>query len=249
VTTPYHALASPLLIGHRGLNTVAPENTLEAIEAAADQGAHGVEVDVRQTADGALVVFHDRDLWRLARCPDRIEDIACSRLTSVNLGGGARVPRLADVLRLCADRGLLLNVELKRDVPARRRLVDAVATTLQQLAQADQPLVVSSFDPAMLRRFRSAAPDTPIAVLYTKRHRWVRWLATPLSASALHPPRELVERAEVARAHAAARRVMTWTVNDVDEARRLLAQGVDGIMTDDPAALRGLFDSPRAHAP
>ena len=236
----FSALPSPLLIGHRGLNTVAPENTLEAIAAAADLGVDGVEIDVRPTRDDALVVFHDRDLSRMAERPHRIDTLDLREVGSIDLGHGARIPLLDEVVDLCEQRGLLLNVELKRDVPSRRRLVRAV---LRCLKRHDRrlPLLVSTFDPAMLADLRRRDPRLPLGVLYGKRHRWVRRLAGPLKAVALHPDHRLVRASDLRAAHAASRRVMCWTVNDEEAARRLLDMGVDGIMTDDPERMLPLF--------
>ncbi|MEQ9324137.1 MAG: glycerophosphodiester phosphodiesterase family protein [Polyangiaceae bacterium] len=239
-TSLYRDLPSPLLIGHRGLNTVAPENTLEAIAAAADLGVDGVEIDVRPTRDDAIVVFHDRDLARMANRPHRIEALDLRELGSVDLGRGARIPILDDVLDLCRQRGLFVNVELKRDVPSRRRLVRAVARCLKR-HERRLPLVVSSFDPAMLADFRRRAPQVPLGVLYASRHRWVRRLAGPLRAAALHPDHRLVRAADLRAAHAAGRRVMCWTVNSEPATRRLLDMGIDGVMTDDPERLLPIF--------
>jgi len=239
--TLYRALPSPLLIGHRGLNTVAPENTLEAIEAAAARGAHGVEIDVRLSKDDAVVVFHDRDLARMTDRAARIETLDRAELGAIDLGGGARIPILDDVIDLCRQYALFLNVELKRDVPSRRRLVDAVVACLKGQHPLRLALVVSSFDPAMLLDFRRRLPRIPVAVLYGSRHPWVRRLAGPMRASAIHPDHRLVRMADIHHAHAAHRRVMCWTVNAVKAAERLLAMGVDGIMTDDPEQMRPLF--------
>lgn len=236
----YRALPSPLLIGHRGLNTVAPENTLEAITAAADLGVDGVEIDVRPTRDDAVVVFHDRELSRMTNRPHRIEALDRRELDAIDLGHGARIPLLEDVLELCRQRDLFVNVELKRDVPSRRRLVGAVARCLRRHDRR-LPMIVSSFDPAMLADFRRRAPLIPVGVLYASRHRWVRRLATPLRAAALHPDHRLLRATDLRAAHAVGRRVMCWTVNSEQAARRLLDMGVDGVMTDDPERLLSLF--------
>lgn len=236
----YRALPSPLLIGHRGLNTVAPENTLEAIAAAADLGVDGVEIDVRPTRDDRLVVFHDRDLSRMAGRPHRVDALDGREIGTIDLGHGARIPALEEVIELCRQRGLFLNVELKRDVPSRRKLVRAVARCLGRQGRR-LAVVVSSFDPAMLADFRRRAPQIPVGVLYASRHRWVRRLAAPLKAAALHPDHRLLRAADLRAAHAAGRRVMCWTVNSEQAARRLLDMGVDGVMTDDPERLLPIF--------
>ena len=213
----YRRLPSPLLVGHRGLNTVAPENTLEAIAAAADQGARGVEIDVRPTRDGQIRVFHDPSLERLAGRPDVVAERTAAELSTVDLGGGARIPSLTDVLALCRERELFLNVELKRDVPDRLFLCREVARILT--ASELPALALSSFDPFILAVMRQWAPELPIAMLYTTSHRYLGLCAGPLGAVAAHPDQKLVTPREVASHQRAGRRVMTWTVNDPARAR------------------------------
>lgn len=237
----YRALASPLLLGHRGLNTVAPENTLAAIEAAADQGADGVEIDVRMCAGGELVVFHDEDLARMTDGRDerRIASTSLQQLRTVSVQG-ATIPTLDAVIDLCRERQLLLNIEMKRDVPDRRAVVRATADALRDVSD-DAAVVVSSFDPAMLAQLRLTASDLPTALLVAPDHRWARRLARALGVVAIHPDRTLIRAAELRQWRTRGLRVMAWTVNDIDEAKQLVALGVDGIISDDPGSLRGVI--------
>lgn len=237
----YRAIASPLLIGHRGLNTVAPENTLAAIDAAADLGAHGVEVDVRTCKTGELVVFHDADLRRMTggADPRSVAALSLDELGAVDLGGHT-IPTLRQVIRRCRERRLFLNVEMKRDVPKRGLMVMLTARALRT-HDPEHPVVVSCFDPAMLLAFRQVAPDVPAALLIAPKQRWTGGLTRPLGVAGVHPERSLITADDVAWHHERGRRVMTWTVNDLDAAERLLAAGVDGIITDDPAKMAPLF--------
>jgi glycerophosphoryl diester phosphodiesterase len=186
-------------------------------------------------------VVHDEDLERVTEGADprRLESLTLAELRAVPLAGGERIPTLAEVLDLCADQNLLLNVEVKRDVPHRRRAVRATAAALRRRPKGSEVLV-SSFDPFMLTGMAALA-RVPLALLLEPDHRYLAPLARGLRCVALHPFRKLVTRSLVARCHRAGLRVHAWTVNDFDEARRLLTLGVDGIITDDPARMRPLF--------
>jgi glycerophosphoryl diester phosphodiesterase len=233
----YRGGAAPLLVGHRGSRTRHTENTLEAIEAGAAAGAAAIEIDVRPCASGEVVVLHDATLERVTGGDRRaVASLSLARLRDVRLAGGERVPTLAEVLELCAARGLLLNVELKRDVPAR---LDATRRTAAALRGAEG-VVLSSFDPFMLAAFRALC-RVPIALLVAPERRWVAPAALALGAVAVHPHHSLVTRAGCARWHALGLSVVPWTVNEVASAEALVAMGADGIITDDPAALRALF--------
>lgn len=234
----YDRAAPPLLIGHRGLRTVATENSLEAIEAARRQGAAGVEIDVRPAADGTLVVMHDPTLERTAGDPRPVASLDGSALSRLRLQGGERIPSLTEALALCRDLDLWLNVELKRDVPSRLATSRAAAA---QIGGTAAPVIVSSFDPLMLAAFAYLAPDVPIALLVEPAHRHLAALAPVLRTRAIHPCRTLVSADQIGRYRRAGLRVMTWTVNDPTEAAFLLSLGIDGIITDDPARLAPLF--------
>ena len=111
----------PALIGHRGTRTIHTENTLEAIEEAARHGARMVEIDVRPCRSGEIVVMHDETLTRVTdeEDPRAVASLTLDDLRRVALPGGERVPTLDEVLDLAQQRDLHVNVEIKRDVPAR----------------------------------------------------------------------------------------------------------------------------------
>ncbi|MCC6646263.1 MAG: glycerophosphodiester phosphodiesterase [Polyangiaceae bacterium] len=227
----------PNIIGHRGVRGARPENTLAAFELAASLGADGVELDVRVSRDGALVVAHDPDLSRVSGGRDTraVADVEADELARVELGGGAGVPRLSEVLALARARGLFVNVEMKRDVPDRRAVVRRTLEALREPRFAER-VVVSSFDPFMLEAF-ALGSRVPVALLFHRGQAHLRpWLvARALRVDALHPERTLIGRDLSA---AAGRVVNVWTVNDPTEARLLADVGVDGLITDVPGELR-----------
>jgi len=238
----------PLLVGHRGARGPAPENTLGAFAHAVALGARAVELDVRTCRSGEVVVHHDPTLARLTADRDarRVADLPWSELSRVRLGAGEGVPRLADVLERLRPEGIGVNVEMKHDVPDRGAVVRAVARLLLAWDVA-HPIVVSSFDPRMIMALAEIAPGVPRALLVNRsRHDFAMLAAAgPLHGRSLRPVR--VDAVHLDRALATPRRVdalrrrglrvFVWTVNDPDEARRLDAMGVAGIISDVPGAL------------
>lgn len=232
----------PRIIGHRGVRREGVvENTLAAFQIAADEGAEALELDVRVCASGEVVVLHDPTLERVSGGADgrAAAELSLRELARVDLPGGARVPTLAEVLAFARERRLPLNVEMKRDVPSRTAVVRAVARLLGRWDPA-HPVLVSSFDPAMLSGLALLAPQVPRAVLVhrTPWHGVHAATSIPVGAAAVHIERTLTRPEMVRRLLGRGQIVNVWTVNDPREARDLAALGVDGIITDAPGETR-----------
>jgi glycerophosphoryl diester phosphodiesterase len=243
-TLGHEALGRPLIWGHRGAEhhvagSGITENTMPSFERARSLGAEGIELDVRLCASGEVVVFHDEDLVRLAGRAERVEDLSLALLRDIPLRNQAVIPTLDEVLAGTAP--LVVNVEIKT-VPARAvpRLVAAVIATIQRSPAADRVLV-STFDPVILAAVRMRAPHLPSAYLFhAEQGMPLRrgWPAYALRPHALHPEAKLVDRTRMRAWRRRGLSVNVWTVNDPAEVRRLADLGVDGIITDDPAAAR-----------
>jgi glycerophosphoryl diester phosphodiesterase len=230
----------PLVLGHRGVRGAAPENTMAAFEEAARQGADGFELDARACATGELVVLHDRTLAAVTGGADRraAEATAWSELRRADVGGGERPPLLAQALAFARERGLVVNVELKHDVPDRRVVVAAAARLLRSWDRAHR-LLVSSFDPWMLAGMAALAPRTPRAQLvhrarFSALHAAAAW---PVGALAVHLERTLVSAAAVRRLRRAGLAAGAWTVNAPREAIDLAAVGVRILISDAPGVV------------
>ena len=232
----------PRIIGHRGVRRPAPpENTRAAFALSVDEGAEAVELDVRVCATGKLVVMHDPTLERMTGERDRraVADLGWEELRQIELPPGERIPLLVEVLAWARRLALPVNVEMKRDVPSRSAVVRATAEALRSWDPA-HPLLVSSFDGAMLAGLHLLAPRVPRAMLVhsTTWRRTAETLGRVMDVSAVHLEHTLATEARVRTLHRQGKRVNVWTVNEVAEARRLAAVGVDGIITDVPALLR-----------
>jgi glycerophosphoryl diester phosphodiesterase len=208
------------------------ENGIEAFREAFEAGLDGIECDVQQTRDRVLVLHHDRTLDKL--------EVAATTLAELR-EHEPRFATLAELLDLAAGYpGTLLNLELKlyrnRGAGLERRL----ARMVRERGLADRVLV-SSFAPLALLRLRLAAPELRTALLYAPdQPAWLRsgQSAGWLHVDALHPRQDQVDLRLMRVARERGLMVNAWTVNDDDEVRRLVALGADGIIADDPQALK-----------
>jgi glycerophosphoryl diester phosphodiesterase len=240
----------PLVLGHRGAREAAPENSLRAFERALDEGADGVELDVRLDRDGRVIVLHDAELGRVSSGSETraAEELGAAELARVDLGGGERVPLLADVLRFCRERDARVNVELKRDVRRPVALLRGVEAAVKESGAPPELVIFSSFRPGFVAAMARRLPSFPRAWLVHARQRVVR--NAPffrlLGSDGVHPEWSLITERTIDKWKRRAAVVNAWTVNDGVEARRLAALGVDAIISDRPGAILEALNDPRA---
>ncbi|MFO0594209.1 MAG: glycerophosphodiester phosphodiesterase family protein [Myxococcaceae bacterium] len=232
------------IFAHRGASADYPENTLEAFAGAVGQGADGVELDVIRCGSGELVVVHDEWLDRLAGLHWDVRQTPWRKLQRLDVGTRlgfkpARIPLLHEVFD-CLPARLEINVELKNITLDDRGLSLAVAQLVHDRHLADR-VFLSSFDPRCLVRVARAYPSLRRGLLIDPDLAWApqAWFWLPITAkTSVHPHWSQVTSERVNRWHGAGWAVAVWTVDDVDEARRLRALGVDVVITNRPAALR-----------
>jgi glycerophosphoryl diester phosphodiesterase len=225
----------PRVYGHRGTRRGAPENSLAAIRLALNQGADGVEIDVRLCGSGEVVVLHDADLLRVAGVAREVARLSLGELARCELGQGQHVPRLDQVLELVLGAGHRLNIELKRDVPDPVALVRAVVAQAARCAPSERERVVfSSFSPSVCRLLCAALPGATVGLLFDRVP-----VTPPIGSKAVHPRHDLVTPQSVSAWRAEGFQVNTWTVNDAAGARGVAAAGVDAIITDDVPLVLG----------
>jgi glycerophosphoryl diester phosphodiesterase len=216
---------------------------MAAFELAAKHGAVGVELDVRLCRSGEVVVIHDPTLARSTGGRDgrAVADLELTDLREVDVGGGERVPLLSDVLDWARARKLLVNVEIKRDVPDRQRTVRATADVIRRYVEGGD-VMASSFDPWMLAYFGWLLPGALRGSLFSQDSTLERlqesgWVAVLIGAGAVHPERKLAVPDRCRKWKKRSKLINVWTVNDVAEARALAAMGVDAIITDVPGVM------------
>ncbi|WP_127793422.1 glycerophosphodiester phosphodiesterase [Agromyces sp. LHK192] len=238
MASTYLTPARPRVLAHRGLALDAPENTIAAFAAAIAVGASYLETDVRRSNDGVPVLAHDPTLERVAGRKTEVSALTLAELRAIDLGGGSGFPTLEEAL--VAFPEVRFNIDVKDD-----GAVDAVIEVVRRTG-AGHRVLLTSFDDRRRRRLGAAVPE---AVTSGGRTAVIRaWLASIIGstqmlrralagASALQVPERvgpipLVTDRFLAGVHAAGAEVHVWTVNEPDEMRRLLAKGVDGLVTD-----------------
>jgi glycerophosphoryl diester phosphodiesterase len=237
-----HDWPRPLILAHRGALAHAPENTLSAFELALTQGAHGVELDAKLSADGEVVVIHDVTTDRTTDGKGHVSQLTLAALRELDAGSffsekfvGEKIPTLADVFDAIGDRAFI-NVELTNYTTPRDGLANKVCELVKRFG-LEERVLFSSFLPSNLKRTRSLLPDTPRGLLALGG--WLGWWARSFGFNfgdyqALHPHLNDTTPQQIARVHRLKRRIYVYTVNAVEDIRRLINWGVDGIITDDP---------------
>ena len=173
-----------LIIGHRGASADAPENTLAAFRRAAENGADGIELDVRLSGDGDVVVIHDATVDRTTNGQGSVASMTVAELQALDAGSGEYIPTLDEVFALFGD-SFLYNVELKGS-GARDRGLEAAVAELITTHNLERQVVVSSFNQFSLRRARRLLPsNTMTAVLWYYPPYWRHHFFT--DADADHP--------------------------------------------------------------
>ena len=226
---------------HRAGPKSAPENSLAALQLAIAAGADFVEFDVQQTADGHVVLLHDRDLRRVAGDPRELGQMNLADLQDLRLRTAAgavtdeRIPTLAEFLAACND-SIRLNVELKETARS-PDLARAVLDVLREHQLVDRA-VVTCFDLSPLVELRKLEPALPVGIILTA----VKGDMTRLPVNILSLNQRLVRADVVRRAHQRGLEVYAWTVNDRATALRLLDLGCDNLITSDPVLMREVVD-------
>jgi glycerophosphoryl diester phosphodiesterase len=221
--------SSAEVVAHRGASAHRAEHTVAAYDLALAQGADRIELDVRPTADGTLVVLHDATLGRTTGVDRRLDEVTHADLQEL-CGDAAPLTLDAVLRRYGAHPSARLLVELKAPQPAWEARV-AEALLAHDLAERT---VVQSFDTPALRRLHAAYPWLECAPLYARRRGRRTLDAAARFAGGIGVWHRQVDAALVGAAHARGLAVRAWTVNDPAAIERLVALGVDGVITDRP---------------
>jgi len=236
--------AAPQIIAHRGASSEAPENTITAYRTALAIGVHGVELDVNLSSDGEPMVIHDHVLDRTTDGHGPVGARTLGELRQLDAGlwfgeafAGERLPTLAEALDVL--RAVRVIVEIKAGLGRTPGIAARVAAVIR--ASTHPNVTVSSFDHPLLVEVTAALPELDIAVLYTARPIHALRLAQDAGARTLQPYWFWLTPDVVTSAHAAGLRVETWVVDEPADQSRVIAIGVDAIMTNYPRRLRETF--------
>ena len=239
-----------LNFAHRGASHDAPQNTLAAFRLAREMGADGVELDVQVSRDGEAVVIHDFTVDATTDGQGRVADKTLAELKELDAGSwfderfaGQRIPTLQEVI-IEVGHQLLLNIELKTKGFGNPALVAEVVRLIEDHNLVHR-VIVSSFNPFALRRVKKLNHRIPTGLLYhfdLPAHLIRALLVFLADPDALHPEKHLISQEYVDWARERGYRVNVWTVDEPAEMERLIALGVDGIITNRPDVLRGILE-------
>ena len=236
------SLPQPVIFAHRGASAHAPENTLAAFELALAQGADGIELDVKLSADGTVMVIHDATVDRTTGAQGRVKDLSLAELRALDAGSlfstkssAEKIPMLEEVFETLGKK-LLINVELTNYSTPRDHLVESVCMLVKKF-NLQKHVMFSSFFASNLSKAHSYLPEVPCGLLAFGGllGAWARSFGFAFGKyAALHPYLKDVTPQQVQRVHRLKGRVHVWTVNAEADMRRLFGWGVDAIFTDDP---------------
>jgi glycerophosphoryl diester phosphodiesterase len=215
-------------IGHRGAAGLEPENTLRSFHRAEIEGADALELDLRVTKDGHLIVLHDPTVDRTTDGAGLVHDLTLAEVQELDGGMGERIPDLEEVLEATT---LPIHAELKvveAAVPLARLILEAGLT---------QRLTPISFDPEALHRIRRILPDLPVGLIFSGAPSDAAERARSVGASFASPEAAHLGAEVVERCRRAGLKITTWTVNEPFQMRKALSMGVDGVVTDRPDLL------------
>jgi glycerophosphoryl diester phosphodiesterase len=248
---PFFRTQRPLVFAHRGGAALAPENTIAAFDRGLELGADGIELDVRMSRDGVVVVHHDATLDRTTNQTGRVDAFDVRELARVDAGYrfvqgndhsfrglGVGVPTLAEVLHRHRDCRVIVEMKINSAEFA------AAVVAVVRAADAMDRVCLGSFGRRALQAARQLAPSLATSaareeVRWALYRSWCRWpVKRPPYAGYQVPERaeatRVVSPAFVRHSHAAGLGVQVWTVDSEAEARRLLDWGVDGLISDRP---------------
>lgn len=232
---PYPAVAA-----HRGGGSLAPENTLAAIDVGIRHGHKMIEFDAKLSQDGQIFLLHDDTLDRTSDSWGIAGNLPWQQLLQVDVGnwysptfGGERLPLLSDVAARCAEHGIAANIEIKPTTGTDAHTGHVVALAARELWRGHaMPPLLSSFSNEALAAAQQAAPELPRGLL---RDTWdENWLqqVRELDCVSIHFNHNALTPQRVNDIKAAGLRILVYTVNSPERARTLLQWGVDCICTD-----------------
>ncbi len=209
-------------IAHRGEPVQHRENTVESVMAAMDAGADMVEVDVRVTRDGALMILHDAELTRLWNVPHLLAELDLAEVRELTSPVGERIPALAEIAQLTAERGCHLMVDLPD--PA---VGPAAFDELRRLGVLDTMLFAGNTGP-----LRAHAPTARIALSWDSLELPSDDLLRERRPEFFNPYFRLLTAGIVDDMHAKGLQVSVWTVDHPADMAAAIAQGADAIISN-----------------
>jgi glycerophosphoryl diester phosphodiesterase len=218
-----------LIYGHRGSPATSPENTLASFQEAIDAGVDGLEFDLHASADGVLVVLHDRELDRTTSISGNVDELPFSTIGTADAGKGQRVPTFEEALELAGDR-VHLDIEVKQ-----KGLEASILSTLNRFP--DTRWALSSFDEEILIALLELSDEADLVPIVPIVSDGLIPFAKKLRSPAVALMASSYTESTAGLLASAKFPVIVWTVNDVAEATRVEQLGAYGLCSDCPAEI------------
>ena len=226
---------------HRGHRSVAPENTLSAFQGALAAGADGIELDVRLTRDGQLVVFHDRRLDRTSNGHGLVDHYTLAHIRSLDVGSwfshqfkGEAAPTLDQVFE-ALPHDYLINVEMKVIIRRMKMIAHRVAETIRRHQRWESTLV-ASFNPIALFHLRRIEPQIARGYIFSRDHPYPirsRWFAPLVKAHWYDPANNTYDPALHGKFQRKGSRVLAWDLDFGRDLERMASLRLEAVVTDD----------------
>ena len=218
------------VIGHRGAAGLEPENTLRSVRRSIELRVDRVEVDVRVSRDGRLVIMHDETVDRTTNGHGYVRELTLNELRSLDAGMGEKIPTLEEILEFTMGKAKL-EIELK--VP------EATEPTIQLIEElnAENDVIVISFIHELLDRVYDLNPNIKTGALFFDVPKDILRIALKVHASSIHVYYRNVNSELVREAHKSGLEVAVWNPNRIEEMREMIGLGVDAIGSDRPDIL------------
>lgn len=231
------------LFAHRGMSVLAPENTLAAFGKCKENEIKWFECDIDILGDHTLVISHDDTLDRCTNRTGSLYDLNKEDLQNIDAGGwfsdefiGERIPTLDELIELINKNELNVNFELKSCCGGKELTESLIKQFAQALNKLDKErqIIVSSFNPLVLSKFKDISPQTPVGCLFETHTLYDDWTSIMESCRAeyIHPQNEGLTKQMVDNFKRYGYKINVWTVNDLARANQLFNWGVDGVFTD-----------------
>jgi len=218
------------VIGHRGAAGLEPENTLRSVRRAIELGVDRVEIDVRVSRDGGLVIMHDETVDRTTNGHGYVSELTLNELRSLDAGMGEKIPTLKEILEFTMGKAKL-EIELK--VP------EATEPTIQLVEElnAEKDVIVISFMHELLERVHDLNPNIKTGALFFDVPKDILQRALKVHACSIHVYYRNVNSELVKGAHRSGLEIAVWNPNRIEEMREMIGLGVDAIGSDRPDIL------------
>ena len=246
-------LKLPKIIGHRGARGYAPENTLVGFHTAADMGIEMVEFDVKLTKDEIAIVFHDDDFQRITGLEGKVADHTYEQIVGMDAGRhfgdsfiGEKIPTLEEVLEVCIDRGLNVNIEIK---PCPGREVLTAEVTLDEASRIwpedMAPPLISSFKYPSVETALNMAPNWPRGFLINESlsERDENWpkMVKYLDPATINFNGNYATDGEIAQYLEYDLPLLAYTINDPRRAQELFDMGITSVFSDVPDTIEEIL--------